>query len=151
MPVFASMLWDVISTAGGTLALTFIVALAVGINALTLLFLGSAVVALERFARAVRGWRSVVTVGVVGSALVTAGTLQWVVPRVAGMSDDPGPGLWAGAAAASALLVAAAIGLTWLTNESAVVAEVMTLAVFAFFLVAALYATAEAVRAVRGP
>jgi lipoprotein-releasing system permease protein len=114
MPIFASMLWDVISTAGGTLALTFIVALAVGINALTLLFLGSAVVALERFARAVRRWRSVVTVGVVGSALVTAGTLYWVVPQIAGVSDAPGPGLWAGAAAASASLVAAAIGLTWL-------------------------------------
>jgi len=114
MPLFASMLWDLISTAGGTLALTFIVALAVGINALTLLFLGSAVVALERFARAVRGWRSVVTVGVVGSALVTAGTLHWVVPQIVGMSDDSEPGLWAGAAAASALLVAAAIGTTWL-------------------------------------
>ena len=58
MPAFTTLLWDVLSTAGGTLALTFIVALALGINALTLLFLGSAVVALERFARAIRGWRS---------------------------------------------------------------------------------------------
>jgi lipoprotein-releasing system permease protein len=114
MPVFAAMLWDVLSTAGGTLALTFIVALAVGINALTLLFLGSAVVALERFARALRRWRSVVTAGVVWSALVTPGTLRWAVPQIAGMSDDPGPGLWAGAAAVSALLVAAAVGITWL-------------------------------------
>ncbi len=114
MPVFAAMLWDVLSTAGGTLALTFIVALAVGINALTLLFLGSAVVALERFARAVRSWRSVVTVGVVWSALVTPGALRWAAPQIAGMSDGPGPGLWAGAAAASALLVAVAVGLTWL-------------------------------------
>ncbi len=114
MEVFAAMLWDVLSTAGGTLALTFIVALAVGINALTLLFLGSAVVALERFARAVRSWSSVVTVGVLWSAPVTAGILHWAAPQIAGMSDDPGPGLWAGAAAASALLVAAAVGLTWL-------------------------------------
>ena len=114
MGVFAAMLWEVLSTAGGTLALTFIVALAVGINALTLLFLGSAVVALERFARAVRGWRGVVTVGVVWSALVTPGTLRWAAPQIAGISDDPGVGLWAVSAAASALLVAAAVGLTWL-------------------------------------
>ncbi len=46
--------WHVLTTAGGTLALSFIVAIALGINALTLLFLGSAVVVLERFARAAR-------------------------------------------------------------------------------------------------
>ncbi len=47
-------LWDVLTTAGGTVALTFIVALALGIASLTLLFLGSAVVVLERFARSIR-------------------------------------------------------------------------------------------------
>jgi hypothetical protein len=47
----AALIWDALTVAGGTLALTLIVAIAVGINALALLFAGSAVVALERFAR----------------------------------------------------------------------------------------------------
>ena len=45
-------LWGLLTAAGGTLALALIVTLAVGINALMLLFLGSAVVTLERFGRA---------------------------------------------------------------------------------------------------
>jgi lipoprotein-releasing system permease protein len=56
--LFAAMLWDVLSAAGGTVALVLIVAIALGINAMTLLFAGSAVVALERFARAARRTRS---------------------------------------------------------------------------------------------
>ena len=58
MTLFAAMLWDVLSAAGGTVALVLIVAIALGINAMTLLFAGSAVVALERFARAARRTRS---------------------------------------------------------------------------------------------
>jgi len=114
MPVFASILWDLLSTAGGTLALTFIVALAVGINALTLLFLGSAVVALERFARAVRRWRSVAAVGAVWTALAASGALHWGAPQILGAPNGWAPGLWAGAVAASALFVTAAVGVTWL-------------------------------------
>lgn len=64
--------WDVLSAAGGTLALGLIVALALGINALTLLFLGSSVVVLERFARAVRRPRSVVIAGACAAPLVGA-------------------------------------------------------------------------------
>ena len=52
MTALVDVLWSVLTAAGGTLALGLIVTLAVGINALTLLFLGSAVVTLERFARA---------------------------------------------------------------------------------------------------
>ncbi len=51
---FGSMLWDALTATGGALALTLIVAIALGIGALTLLFAGSAVVVLERFARASR-------------------------------------------------------------------------------------------------
>ena len=65
--------------AGGTLALTLIVGLAVGINALTLLFVGSAVVTLERFARVARRWRSWLGFSVVWALLVGAMSL--------GMSD----------------------------------------------------------------
>ena len=55
--------WDLLSAAGGTVALSFIIALALGINALTILFLGSSVIVLEGFARAVRRARSVVIAG----------------------------------------------------------------------------------------
>lgn len=54
MEEVASQVWAGLSAAGGSVALGLIVALAVGINALTVLFLGSAVVVLERFARAAR-------------------------------------------------------------------------------------------------
>ncbi len=35
MTLFAAMLWDVLSAAGGTVALVLIVAIALGINAMT--------------------------------------------------------------------------------------------------------------------
>ena len=60
--------WQLLTAAGGTLALSFIVAIALGINALTLLFLGSAVVVLERFARAARRVSSSVLAGLVVAA-----------------------------------------------------------------------------------
>lgn len=60
--------WQLLTAAGGTLALSFIVAIALGINALTLLFLGSAVVVLERFARAARRfWSSALAALVVAA------------------------------------------------------------------------------------
>jgi lipoprotein-releasing system permease protein len=46
--------WDVLSVAGGGLALAFIVGIIVGIATLVMLFIGSAVVVLEQFARATR-------------------------------------------------------------------------------------------------
>jgi lipoprotein-releasing system permease protein len=112
IPALATQAWDVLSWAGGTLALTFIVALALGINALTLLFLGSAVVALERFARVARKPGSLATVGLVWAAIVGIGALQATGPQ--------GSGLWNGnllaalavAAAASVAAVAACMGLT---------------------------------------
>jgi len=55
----AGGLWESLGAAGGSLALFFIIAMALGICANTILFVGSAVVVLERFARATRRWRSV--------------------------------------------------------------------------------------------
>jgi lipoprotein-releasing system permease protein len=49
-------LWALLSGAGGTLALGFIIVVAAGIAAKTLLFMGSAVVVLERFARVAKSW-----------------------------------------------------------------------------------------------
>ena len=45
MESLAGAVWGVLTATGGTLALTFIVAIFLGIAALTLLFVGSAVVA----------------------------------------------------------------------------------------------------------
>ncbi|HVH06062.1 MAG TPA: lipoprotein-releasing ABC transporter permease subunit [Myxococcota bacterium] len=50
----ASDLMELMKAAGGTFALSFLVALVLGICVMTLLFLGSAVVVLERFARSAR-------------------------------------------------------------------------------------------------
>ena len=82
MPTLAADLWSVLSAAGGSLALTFIVALSLGIAATTVLFLGSAVVVLERFARATRRMRSVVIVTIFWAGLLAAWS-QLLAPRVA--------------------------------------------------------------------
>jgi lipoprotein-releasing system permease protein len=58
MTAVAEQLIDLLSAAGGTFALSFLMALVLGIVVLTLMFLGSAVVVLERFARGVRRWRT---------------------------------------------------------------------------------------------
>ena len=58
MEALSALAWGALTAAGSTLALTLIVAIAVGISGLTLLFVGSAVVALEQFARANRRWQS---------------------------------------------------------------------------------------------
>lgn len=49
-------LWQVVGATGGALALAFIVLLAIGLVALTVLFGGAALVVLERFARLERRW-----------------------------------------------------------------------------------------------
>ena len=79
MEVFATAVWGTLTAAGSTLALTFIVALAIGINALALLFFGSAVVALEQFARAATRWRSLLLCGAGWSMVVGAGDYRMVI------------------------------------------------------------------------
>jgi len=110
IPMFAEVLWGVLTAAGGTLALTLIIALAVGINVLTLLFLGSAVVALERFARIAR--RPSITIACIlcWSAAMGAGLLVWGVPEL--VTDDPLERFtaWAGLAGGCAGIAF----LTWL-------------------------------------
>jgi lipoprotein-releasing system permease protein len=76
--------WAVLTTAGGTVALGLILAIALGINAMTLLFFGSAVVALERFAR-VATRRGVIAVCVlVWAVLLGAFSLYWSADALAG-------------------------------------------------------------------
>src|SRR5258705_4460298 len=76
--------WAVLTAAGGTVALGLILAIALGINAMSLLFFGSAVVALERFAR-VATRRGVIAASIlVWAALLGAFSLYWHGEAVAG-------------------------------------------------------------------
>ena len=108
MTLLETQLWDWLTAAGGTLALSFIVAIALGICATTLLFVGSAVVVLERFARVPHRLRSVAIVTVVWAALL--GALGADVETLAGLGI-PWPGAlraWALSAAGALLIVVAA-------------------------------------------
>jgi lipoprotein-releasing system permease protein len=78
----AGAVWGVLTATGGTLALTFIVAIFLGIAALTLLFLGSAVVVLEQFARVSTSWRNLVGFGLCWSGVVSGGYLYQFHPEL---------------------------------------------------------------------
>jgi lipoprotein-releasing system permease protein len=67
---------------GGVLAVSLIVVIAVGIGALILLFMGSAVLALERFARVARRWRNLLGCGLVWSGVVGCGVLYVQAPEL---------------------------------------------------------------------
>jgi lipoprotein-releasing system permease protein len=84
MPLFAAAIWDALTAAGSTVALGLIVAIALGINAMALLFMGSAVVALERFARVARSWRSALGFGALWSLVLGAFALYLQSPELAG-------------------------------------------------------------------
>jgi hypothetical protein len=112
MSLYASMFWDVLTAAGGTVALALIVVLALGINAMTLLFAGSAVVALERFARAARRWQSVAGFGLLWSGVLGAGAVYLRSAELATAPLSQKLVAWAAASAGSAVTVAVAIGLT---------------------------------------
>ena len=103
MTPLATQFWEWLTAAGGTLALSFIVAIALGICATTVLFLGSAVVVLERFARATHRFRNVVIVTVVWAALL--GALGTDVETLAGLGIP-----WPGAFRAWLLASAGALG-----------------------------------------
>jgi lipoprotein-releasing system permease protein len=105
MTLLASMLWDVLTAAGGTVALVLIVAIALGINAMTLLFAGSAVVALERFARVAHRTRSLLLFTLPWSALLAGGALYARAEELAGFSSSERLQFFAAAWAANAVLV----------------------------------------------
>lgn len=79
---------DALAAASGTLAFSFIVALALGLAALVVLFLTSAVVVLDRFARTARrpGW--IAGVGVVWAALAGQALSSAVSPASLGVQAD---------------------------------------------------------------
>jgi lipoprotein-releasing system permease protein len=82
--VWLAGLWDVLAAAGGSVALSFIVALALGLAALTVFFLGSSVVVLERFARAARSPLRIVLFGVGWAAVIAAVFLDSIDPGASG-------------------------------------------------------------------
>jgi len=108
----ATIFWDLLTAAGGSVALALIIALALGINAMTLLFVGSAVVALERFARAVRRTSSLVAFGAGWSLLLGGAVLYFRADELAGASPLERLTAFGAGAAGSAVLVALGITLT---------------------------------------
>jgi lipoprotein-releasing system permease protein len=108
----AALAWDALTAAGGTLALSLIVALAVGIVALALLFVGSAVVALERFARVARSPRTLAVASVAWAALLGAGALHQFAPESANHSTREALVAWLRLWAVGLALVVVAIGVT---------------------------------------
>src|SRR5687768_7942729 len=86
MSALFAWVWTVLTAAGGGVALGLILAIALGINAMTLLFFGSAVVALERFARVATRWRVIALCGLVWAALLGVFSLYWNADALAGAS-----------------------------------------------------------------
>jgi lipoprotein-releasing system permease protein len=105
----AQQVLDVLSAAGGTFALSFLVALVLGIMVLTLLFLGSAVVVLERFARSARHPSTVALASVVWALALAPIALSTFRPEVE--AEPFGEALRAFGLAALAALVAIAVAL----------------------------------------
>jgi lipoprotein-releasing system permease protein len=104
----AGAAWGVLTASGGGLALTFIVAIFLGIAAITLLFLGSAVVALEQFARVSSSWRNLVKVVVCWSGVVGAGYLYRFHPELSAQPWTESLRSWVFATGAALLLVTVA-------------------------------------------
>ena len=76
----AYWVWDVLIAAGSMAALSFVVLMALALNALTVFYLGSAIVVLDRFARVARsrGWLVIFAAVAIlsASALVMRGQSQ---------------------------------------------------------------------------
>ena len=105
--------WDALVAASGSVALAFIVALVLGICANAVLFFGSAVVVLDRFARGARRFTSALVVTFAFAALLGAlGTDEESVEAL----GVPWPGAW------QAWLGASAVALVLLTLAQAAAA-----------------------------
>ena len=86
----AEMLWGLLTAAGSTLALSLIVCIALGICSLTLLFFGSAVVALEQFARSARFGVTLVLLGAAWSLVVGYAAVEtFVNDEIEGLFGHP--------------------------------------------------------------
>ncbi len=139
MNAAAVSLWESLSVLGGGFAVLFILALGVGIGLLTLLFTGSAVVVLERFARGPQPWRARLGVTVAWSLLLAPLVLSQARPDL----EVAGWGEWlracavaAGAGFALILAMQAGVALLLRLLPSGVLggaASLMVGAAFAFY------------------
>jgi lipoprotein-releasing system permease protein len=109
--VLGALAWDALTAAGGTLALTLIVAIAVGISGLTLLFVGSAVVALEQFARVNRRWQSLIGCGLLWSLCGGYAVVTTSAPELVAAGNSEFFARLLQSSAGSAVLVAVAIAV----------------------------------------
>jgi lipoprotein-releasing system permease protein len=130
----AGAVWGVLTATGGTLALTFIVAIFLGIAALTLLFLGSAVVALEQFARVSRSWRNLVGFGLFWSGVVSGGYLYQFHPELSAQPWTDWLRSWVFATGAAIGFVAVAILsiralLRWVPPRHLAIANIVVLGI----------------------
>jgi len=91
---------------GGGLALALITLIALGISAMALVFFGSALVALERFARASQSWLSWALCAAVWAMLLGGFALYLRPEELAGAAFSAALGQWALATAAAAATVA---------------------------------------------
>ncbi len=112
-------LWEVLTSAGSAFALTFVVALALGIGGVTLFFFGSSVVVLQGFARRARpGWALLVILllvaATVGLIVADAEELREVLPADAGRLQVWAWGFAAAAGLQVVLVAASALLLRWL-------------------------------------
>jgi lipoprotein-releasing system permease protein len=103
-----SAVWDLLAGGGGFFALSFIVALALGIAALTLLFTGSAVVVLDRFARAARRPTTLAAACVVWSLALTPLALDALHPELRAASWQEKLGLFLRGSVLAVLVVSRA-------------------------------------------
>jgi lipoprotein-releasing system permease protein len=109
MESIVSMLWDLLTATGGTVAIALIAGIALGINAMTLLFAGSAVVALERFARVARRPRSLLGFGLLWSLLLGALLVYTRAEELAGRDAGERLAAWVGASLGCAAAVAVGV------------------------------------------
>jgi lipoprotein-releasing system permease protein len=119
---------------GGTLALTFIVAIFLGIAALTLLFLGSAVVALEQFARFSSSWRNRVGLTLCWSPVVSTAYLYQYRPELSAQPWTEWLRTWVLWTAAAFVVVAVAIALIralhkWMSPHHLAIGNIVVLGV----------------------
>ena len=140
------------SATGDGIALTFIVGIAVGVLALTLLYIASAVVVLERFARAAR---SPAWVASFGCATAFAAGALGLSPRLwAGVGEGLEGFALPAVAVTAVIATAAAIGGCWLAlhysnalQRGTVILVVLGIALaLSAAILAGIYPAARAVR-----
>ena len=111
--ILAGALWEWLERAGGVFALSFIVALALSLVGMALVYLTSAVVVLDRFARTANEGRWIAVCGGAWALLCALVAARGVTPETLDLAVDPGRLAWAmaGIGAGGTLLCMAGVRL----------------------------------------